>query len=43
MPKVLIADKLTPAAVDIFKQRGVDVDVKTGLTKDELIADHRRL
>ena len=36
-PRVLIADKLSPAAVDIFRQRGVDADVKTGLTKDELL------
>jgi D-3-phosphoglycerate dehydrogenase len=38
MPKVLISDQLSPAAVQIFKDRGVDVDVKPGLTKDELIA-----
>src|ERR1700749_362321 len=37
MPKVLIADKLSPAAVAIFKERGVDADVKTGLSKDELL------
>ena len=37
MPKVLIADKLSPAAVAIFKERGVEADVKTGLTKEELI------
>jgi D-3-phosphoglycerate dehydrogenase len=37
-PRVLIADQLSPAAVDIFVQRGVEVDVKVGLTKDELIA-----
>src|SRR5277367_6070513 len=37
MPKVLIADKLSPAAVAIFKERGVEADVKTGLTKDELL------
>jgi D-3-phosphoglycerate dehydrogenase len=37
-PRVLIADKLSPAAVDIFKNRGVDFDIKTGLSKDELIA-----
>jgi D-3-phosphoglycerate dehydrogenase len=37
MPRVLIADKLSPAAVAIFKERGVDADVKTGLTKDELL------
>jgi D-3-phosphoglycerate dehydrogenase len=37
MPRVLIADKLSPAAIEIFKQRGVDADVKTGLAKDELL------
>ena len=37
-PRVLIADKLSPAAVDIFKNRGVDFDIKTGLSKEELIA-----
>jgi D-3-phosphoglycerate dehydrogenase len=37
MPRVLIADKLSQAAVDIFKARGVDADVKTGLTKDQLL------
>ena len=36
MPRVLIADELSPAAVDIFRQRGVEADVKTGLTHDEL-------
>lgn len=35
-PKVLISDNLSPAAVAIFKERGVDVDVKVGLSKDEL-------
>ncbi len=38
MPKVLISDKLSPAAVDIFKQRGVQADVKPGLNKAELLA-----
>ncbi|MCR5877955.1 phosphoglycerate dehydrogenase [Phenylobacterium sp. J367] len=37
MPRVLIADSLSPAAVAIFKERGVDADVKTGLSKDELL------
>jgi len=37
-PRVLIADKLSPAAVDIFKARGVEADIKTGLSKDELLA-----
>jgi D-3-phosphoglycerate dehydrogenase / 2-oxoglutarate reductase len=36
-PKVLIADKLSPAAIDIFKARGVDAEVKTGLSKGELL------
>lgn len=43
MVKVLVSDKLSPAAIDVFKERGVDVDVKTGLTPDELkaiIADY---
>src|SRR5262245_40695166 len=35
-PKVLISDKLSPAAVQIFKDRGVAVDVKAGLDKDQL-------
>jgi len=38
MPKVLISDDLSPAAVDIFKSRGVEVDIKTGLKPDELLA-----
>src|ERR1700710_2669060 len=37
MPKVLIADKLSPAAVAMFRERGVDADVKPGLSKEELI------
>jgi len=36
-PRVLIADSLSPAAVEIFRQRGVQADVKVGLSKDELI------
>ncbi len=38
MPKVLISDSLSPAAVEIFKERGVDVDFKTGMSPEELIA-----
>ncbi len=37
MPRVLIADKLSPAAVEIFAKRGVQADVITGLSKDELL------
>ncbi len=35
-PKVLISDDLSPAAIAVFEQRGIAVDVKVGLTKDEL-------
>ncbi|RIJ24279.1 phosphoglycerate dehydrogenase [Henriciella barbarensis] len=38
MPKVLIADDLSQAAVDIFTNRGIEADIKVGLSKDELIA-----
>jgi len=37
MPKVLIADKMSVSAAEVFKNRGIDVDVITGLSKDELI------
>ena len=36
MPKVLIADKLSPQAMEVFKQRGVEADVKTGLSPEDL-------
>jgi len=38
VPKVLISDKLSPRAADIFEARGVDVDVKPGMTPEELAA-----
>ncbi|MFO0186704.1 MAG: hydroxyacid dehydrogenase, partial [Alphaproteobacteria bacterium] len=38
MPRVLISDKLSPAAVAIFRERGIEADVKTGLTPAELRA-----
>jgi D-3-phosphoglycerate dehydrogenase / 2-oxoglutarate reductase len=38
MPKVLISDKMSPKAAEIFRARGVEVDEKPGLSKDELIA-----
>jgi D-3-phosphoglycerate dehydrogenase len=37
MPRVLIADQLSPAAVKIFADRGVDADTKVGLSKEELL------
>jgi D-3-phosphoglycerate dehydrogenase len=36
-PRVLIADQLSPAAVKIFESRGVQANVITGLTKDQLL------
>ncbi len=38
MPKVLIADKMSPRAAEIFAERGVQVDVIPGLDRDQLIA-----
>ncbi|MGB7406587.1 MAG: phosphoglycerate dehydrogenase [Pacificimonas sp.] len=38
MTKVLISDKMSPRAAEIFRERGIEVDEKPGLTKDELIA-----
>ena len=37
-PRVLIADQLSPAAVEIFRQRGLEADVRVGLSRDDLIA-----
>ena len=38
MPKVLISDKMSPLAAQIFRERGVEVDEITGESKDALIA-----
>ena len=38
MTRVLISDKLSPAAVEIFRNRGIEVDVRPGLTPAELRA-----
>jgi D-3-phosphoglycerate dehydrogenase len=37
VPKVLIADELSPKALDIFRSRGVEADVRIGLKKPELL------
>jgi D-3-phosphoglycerate dehydrogenase / 2-oxoglutarate reductase len=37
MPRVLIADELSPRALDIFRSRGVEVDVHIGLNKPDLV------
>ena len=38
MPKVLISDKLSQNAIDVFKENNIEVDVNTGLTPEELKA-----
>jgi D-3-phosphoglycerate dehydrogenase / 2-oxoglutarate reductase len=38
MPKILISDKMSPLAAQIFRERGLQVDEITGKTKQELIA-----
>ncbi|MGH7042809.1 MAG: phosphoglycerate dehydrogenase [Acetobacteraceae bacterium] len=38
MPKVLISDKLSPAAVAIFRTHGIEADLKPGLTPADLRA-----
>ena len=35
-PRVLISDELSPAAVQIFRDRGVEVDVKSGISKEDI-------
>ena len=38
MPRVLIADQLSPAAEAIFQERGLEVDTRVGLKPAELLA-----
>ena len=37
MVKILISDSMSPRAKEIFENRGIDVDVKVGLSEDELV------
>ena len=37
-PRVLISDKLSPAAIEIFRRRGVEVEFRPGLSPAELRA-----
>jgi D-3-phosphoglycerate dehydrogenase / 2-oxoglutarate reductase len=37
MPKILIADELSPRALDIFRSHGLEVDVRTGLKQADLV------
>ncbi len=37
MPKILIADELSPRALEIFRGRGLEVDVRVGLKKPDLV------
>ncbi len=38
MVKVLISDKMSPLAADVFRARGIEVDEKVGMSPDELAA-----
>jgi D-3-phosphoglycerate dehydrogenase len=38
MPKILVADKITDGGLEILTSSGFEVDVKTGLSEDELVA-----
>ena len=33
MPKVLISDRMSPQAADIFRARGIEVDVAPALSR----------
>ncbi|MEG3640219.1 phosphoglycerate dehydrogenase [Magnetococcus sp. PR-3] len=37
MAKVLIADKMSPMAEEVFRARGLEVDVKVGMSPEELL------
>lgn len=36
--KVLISDPVDPSAVDLLKARNIEADLKTNLSKDELLS-----
>lgn len=38
MPKVLISDKLSERALEVFRRRGIEADFRPGLPADELVA-----
>ncbi|MEK9671046.1 MAG: phosphoglycerate dehydrogenase [Rhodospirillaceae bacterium] len=38
MVKVLISDKMSPLAAEVFQRRGIEVDVKPGMTPKDLAA-----
>ena len=43
MHRVLIADELSSRAMEIFRSRGIEADVRTGLQPAEIEEVHRRL
>ncbi|MEE2980877.1 MAG: hypothetical protein VYA71_04950 [Pseudomonadota bacterium] len=36
MLKVLVADKVSPSAIDVFRANGIDATVETGLAEQAL-------
>ena len=43
MPKVLISDSMSLRAAETFAARGLEVDVKPGMSPEELAAMYRRI
>ncbi|HEX3430205.1 MAG TPA: phosphoglycerate dehydrogenase [Rhizomicrobium sp.] len=37
MPKVLIADKLSPSALGVFSERGIDAEARPGISREALL------
>ena len=37
-PRILICDELAPSAMEVFRRRGLEPTIQTGLAQDELIA-----
>ena len=40
MPKVLISDSMSNVAQEIFKKNNISVDVKIGLSEEEIIKNY---
>ena len=42
MPRVLISDDLSPRAVEMFKERGIEIVMNTGAARREQLKDDDR-
>ena len=41
--RILICDELDPSAMEVFRRRGLEPEVRTGLTEDELVGAARQV